>query len=604
MADSLSNDEIFQAELRDFYTRNAGNSRENPNSNTSGDDDDGLAPPPAYASRRVVLKSPPVFVPFKGHLRFHRRMNSPSSILVVVLIAIIGHRILVANLRHDTSISQFVLDPIVITTVMAMATMWLHFYQLNNAYKQPNLDLKFYLFGKTWAPLVAVCLIAPLLALPIFASTLVVSDEVLIGNTTYATTLSWSQTITRLKMSFPSVMEAGEKATSPLNPWVAITQTGVRFPDTMTFPLKDNILSSRDHNYDYNPEDAYGVYMPILAWGEVNLSLDNVLERDLNATTQVLAVKLNCQFANISNLSLQNTSKGEAVLSVHLQDKDSCATQIGLRGLRLETTDQHTFFKKLGGFDDESIVDFVDLLKFYSDIGSSSSPITAYTPGWSRLSSNDKYVNERLCPARLGLVGLSRPLHPEGIIPSISTFEAAICEPDFMIADLNVTFRKGRTVQFHGPASMASQGAYLGRMTPKYTENFLSNFTTLETSQNARLREALISDAIEFSVFGNRWAWSVIKAGLENFRLFPQQRIGSLLLAGSLIRRSFLSKLATIAELTLREQMTDAGPDVQLRVAEEYATARAVRQVFQDGIFFQALTWQFFIFLSFSLHGR
>ncbi|KAM0516405.1 hypothetical protein ACHAPE_005556 [Trichoderma viride] len=359
--------------------------------------------------------------------------------------------------------------------------------------------------------------------------------------------LSWSQTITRLKMSFPSVMEAGEKATSPLNPWVAITQTGVRFPDTMTFPLKDNILSSRDHNYDYNPEDAYGVYMPILAWGE---------------------------------------------------DKDSCATQIGLRGLRLETTDQHTFFKKLGGFDDESIVDFVDLLKFYSDIGSSSSPITAYTPGWSRLSSNDKYVNERLCPARLGLVGLSRPLHPEGIIPSISTFEAAICEPDFMMADLNVTFRKGRTVQFHGPASMASQGAYLGRMTPKYTENFLSNFTTLETSQNARLREALISDAIEFSVFGNRWAWSVIKAGLENFRLFPQQRIGSLLLAGSLIRRSFLSKLATIAELTLREQMTDAGPDVQLRVAEEYATARAVRQVFQDGIFFQALTWQFFIFLS------
>src|SRR3569833_186915 len=169
------------------------------------DDDDGPGPPPIFVSKKIPLITPPVFAPAQNRWPelFRELMHSPYAILAVVLAAILAHGMLVAIVKRYPDIHQLVLGPIAITSFMLLATMRLHFYQLNYGYQQPHLHLMRLITTKAYSTSFAVCIIAPTLILPIFDSTYLVQDSTGLRNASYAILSSWSPVIPNLRGSLP-----------------------------------------------------------------------------------------------------------------------------------------------------------------------------------------------------------------------------------------------------------------------------------------------------------------------------------------------------------------------------------------------------------------
>ncbi|KAK3933783.1 hypothetical protein QBC46DRAFT_359450 [Diplogelasinospora grovesii] len=579
------------------------------------DDDDGAAPPPIFLSDKVLLSTPPVFVPVRRgrwSSSFLNLMRGPHVGQAVVFLAIIAHRSLVARLRHDEPANQVVLGPIVIVTIMISVFLPLQFHQITYAFQQPRLDTQSFIGARAFATLIVACIIAPLLILPIFDSTSFDFNKDGIEtarNTTYATLSSWSAVAPNLRGSFPSVMEMkpGGKTRLPLNPWAVTTETIQKLmEDAITFPLPRNGKGSGERRWNEKPDDAHGVYMPVLTWPVRNLPQDGTmdLESNLRAPTQVLAVRLVCQFANVSGVVTRRTNTSEPILSVRLYDNNSCAAQIDMPARHLESDMRDQVVRQLGNAEFQK-GKLAELQQHYLRLARGDAPVAVYTPAWARLSADEDNVeapgNKTLCQSRLGMVGLSLAFQADDTVPPTSLFEAASCEPQFAVADIELTFNSQSPLK----AGAESLGTYLGGHTYWNTRKLDSDWAPLDARADVQLREGLLADAADFSALGGHWAWPVINEGLGDLGHGRPQRVGSLLLAGRLVRQSFVAKLAVAMDLTLRERLADG--DVRVRLGLEKVAARAARTVFQDRWLFQIPLWlafAAFLCLEYASHGE
>ncbi|KAI0378057.1 hypothetical protein F5Y04DRAFT_166395 [Hypomontagnella monticulosa] len=579
-----------------------------------GDDDDGAAPAPIFLSDKILLSTPPVFVPVRRgrwSSSFLNLMRGPYVRQAVVFLAIIAHRSLVTRLRQDEPANQVVLGPIVIVTIMISVFLPLQFHQITHAFQQPRLDTRLFIGIRAFATLIVACIIAPLLILPIFDSTSFDFNKDGIEtarNTTYATLSSWSAVAPNLRGSFPSVMEIqnpGGKIRLPLNPWAVTTETIQKLmKDAITFPLPRNGKGSGERRWNEKPGDAHGVYMPVLTWPVRNLPQDGTmdLESNFRTPTQVLAVRLVCHFANVSGVVMRRSNASEPILSVRLYDSNSCAAQIDMPARHLEPDLRDDVVRKLGNAEFQKDK-FAELQQHYLRLARGDAPVAVYTPAWARLSADEDNVeaprNKTLCQSRLGMVGLSLAFQADDTVPPASLFEAASCEPEFAVADIELTFN-GQSPLKSGAESL---GTYLGAHTYWNARKLDSDWAPLDARADVQLREGLLADAAEFSALGGHWAWPVINEGLGDLGHGRPQRVGSLLLAGRLIRESFVAKLAVAADLTLRERLADG--DVRVRLGLEKVAARAARTVFQDRWLFQIPLWlafAAFFFIEFTTH--
>lgn len=578
-------------------------------------DDDGPEPPAVLRSEKVVVSTmPPVLTPVeRAWPRWYLEMASrPATVLKVVLCAIFSHRVLVEMSKRNILGAHPFLGPIIITTLMVLATMWLHFRQLDYSYQALHMR-----YGpKAKRASIVVCLLAPILVLPIFETTYVEREPTELGSRTYVTLSSWLPVVPNMRGCLPAWMEARVKM--PWNPW-AVTEEGAqdRMPDSISFPLPNDGRGRFEELWNGKKTERHGVYMPVLATvgSDLHPVEGLIFDRQTHTTTQMLAVRLVCQFANISEPFLENTgsqsSRRNNTLSVHLLDDNSCHARVQLEGHHLEAAHRASIQEAFSG-DLDAVGGMGEFIRYLDRLTRIDAPVTMYTPAWSRLSEANASANTTVCQNRLGVVGLSQAFHQDGIVPPQALFQAATCRPEFQVANISLTFHGSPVSPLNGGNDPLHGGGYLGALVPESKDDALQKggflggllpgidsliWESLEDSQSEQLREEMLVDAAEFRAHGWRWLWPVINEGLGDFIHDRPQHVGSLLFAGRLVRESFVAKLATAAELTLRERLHNPGPDVQVRVGKMEASSRAVRQVFQDRIAFHFLTWLAFAVL-------
>ncbi|KAI6080709.1 hypothetical protein F4821DRAFT_250920 [Hypoxylon rubiginosum] len=570
-----------------------------PGSYTAENDDDGAAPLQIFGSDeyKLLLKMPPVCTPIR--LEWHQSVVklTPAAFLVIPLGAIIAHEVLVTKFKNDLS-SQIAWGPAIIVTAMVLPIVWLYLYHTDREYQQDtNRELEYITIIPT---LIILCILAPMLSIPIFDSSTFASSETYLSTSTYASLLSWSQAIPNLAGSLP--LRLDQTTRRPPNPWL-VEDFSVKssMKDSITFPRVRNSRGgwSKVRNDDQE-SDRHGLYMPILAPTRPEPLPDTAVETGLKVMTQALSVSLECQFMDIDSYeppSLQST--GKPSLAIRVRDKDSCISTVNMTGVQLDETSRHRLRDKVLELSSTFSSQSSESQRFIQDhliIFGGQTDVTAFAPAWSRLSPINSPADDEYCRQRLAIVGLSRPFQVNDSEPRPSLYQMASCKPQFWVADQMLEFRRRNKLPFHGLTNYTLKGAYLGNIRHQLDLPLKWKWENLAAENSTHLSEAFLSDTAAFPAVGTEWPYHLLNNEAADVgRIKP---IGSLLLSSQLLLQSFVAHLSTAAEVTLREQLASDRGHVQIRTGDERMKRSINGKIFQHSFMFQASKWLWVIILA------
>lgn len=554
---------------------------------------DELDVPAVFKTSPVLIKSPPVLSSMrldKGVLNtFLWRLSHPFIAVVVLWSTILFHGLLIGSIREDRATGAGHTDSTFIATVLVVAVasiLYNRIHRINQSVE--SLGLSDILPFAIWS-LVLVCVIGPLLSLPILEFHNIVNETITDPAVLSCATLSsWSLVLPNLKGSLPygiasrsSEGSIEDLAITSTDLWVVKDNANNTLSlDPITFNLPQHGKGAEEKLWNGpNAASHDGVYMPIAFLSDPDPDGTH-LSRTLRVGSQVLAMSLKCEIINDHEVSKVEDSEGKSILSVEFQDSDHCATTVNLTALNFDQRLYDAFKKNVrtteyNAHNNEDPVQKRRLLEFVDSYDQEllrGTHLSSYAPGWARLSSLSRTnPKDRRCEKKLAIVAPSRLVTSIDSYPQASQIEVASCYAEYFVADVDLVLTKENKGRFHTDGKLSSrlpQTRFDDVSYPEKTKTWLDDYisipwfpqwTSLDEGDQDRLSEAFLQSSSASPLRGTQWLFPLFREQLGDIIWDRSHPVGSLLMAGKVLRHSFISQISTAAGLALEEELA-AGP--------------------------------------------